>query len=59
MQTLISLLSKGRYQYLFVYSRLLSNKRHEKIEGIRENFNEYEVRLRFDKWLKSLWLVEI
>jgi hypothetical protein len=59
MQTLISLLSKGRYQSLFVYSRWLSNKRHKKIEGVRENFNEYEVRLHFDRWLKSLWLVKI
>jgi hypothetical protein len=28
------------------------------MEGLRENFSEYEVRLYFDEWLKSLWLVE-
>jgi hypothetical protein len=44
---------------MFIFSRLLSSKHDEKIQGIRENFSEYEVRLYFDRWLKSLWLVEI
>jgi hypothetical protein len=59
MKTLINLLSNGRYRSLFICSRLLSNKQYDKIEGIRDNFNEYEVRLHFNEWLKSLWLVKI
>ncbi|CAF3490524.1 unnamed protein product [Rotaria sp. Silwood1] len=50
------ILSKGYSPLFFNFSRLLSCKQYEKIQGIRENFSEYEVRLYFDKWLKSLWL---
>ena len=50
--------------YLFkmqyrIFSRLLTSKSYVKIKGIREKFSEYEVRLYFNKWLKSLWLVKI
>ena len=60
MVTSVSYLLKAQYRPVFIFARLLSNvKSYEKIQGIRENFSEYEVRLYFDQWLKSLWLVEI
>jgi hypothetical protein len=59
MKILTSFLFKQQYRSLIIFSRLFSSKNYEKIEGIRENFSEYEVRLYFDEWLKSLWLVKI
>jgi hypothetical protein len=55
MKIPVNVLSTARNRSLFIFSRLFSNKQHAKIEGIRENFSEYEVRLYFDEWLKSLW----
>jgi hypothetical protein len=55
MKIPVNFLSKARNRSLFIFSRLFSSKQHTKIEGIRENFSEYEVRLYFDEWLKSLW----
>jgi hypothetical protein len=57
MKSSISFLSKGPYRSLLIASRLFSSTPNEKIEGIRDTFSEYEVRLYFDKWLKSLWFV--
>jgi hypothetical protein len=59
MKTSVGFLFKEQCRSSFIFSRLFSNKNYEKIEGIRENFSEYEVRLYFDEWLKSLWLVKI
>ena len=59
MKSLVNFLSKGRFRSLSIFSRLISTKQTEKIEGIRDNFSDYEVRLYFDEWLKSLWLVKI
>ncbi|CAF3997948.1 unnamed protein product [Adineta steineri] len=56
MKISVNLLSKTRHCSLINFSRLFSSKQYEKIQGIRDNFSEYEVRLHFDKWLKSLWL---
>ncbi|UJR20523.1 hypothetical protein I4U23_023651 [Adineta vaga] len=48
---------RTRYRSLLTFSRLLSRTEHGKIEkGIRDKFNEYEVRLYFNEWLKALWL---
>jgi hypothetical protein len=58
MNTSVSFLFKKSCGSLFIFSRVFSSRKYEKIKGIRENFSEYEVRLYFDKWLKSLWLVK-
>jgi hypothetical protein len=59
MKASVSHLFKVQYRSGFIFSRLLTSKPYDKIQGIRENFSEYEVRLYFNQWLKSLWLVKI
>lgn len=57
MTILIRNLFKNQYRSFIISTRLLSNNYHERIQGIHDNFSEYEARLYFDQWLKSLWLV--
>ena len=54
MKMIVRFLGKDQCRSLKIFSRLYSS---QKIEGIRGKFSEYEVRLKFDQWLKSLWLV--
>jgi hypothetical protein len=58
MKRTVGFLFREQCQTLLIFARLFSSKPNEKMEGLRENFSEYEVRLYFDEWLKSLWLVE-
>ena len=51
MKRTVHLLSKVRHRSL---SRLFASPNNENMQGIREKYDEYEVRLYFDEWLKSL-----
>lgn len=55
MQTSVRTLTKIPGRSFLIAARLFSSKLPERIQGIRENFSEYEVRLHFNEWLKSLW----